>query len=209
MKMFLRTSWLFSHAYAPIRDFYNWFKNGFSGNSPDWVKRRVLFRHAVHNATFVETGTFLGNTSTFLASFSANLYTIEPEGKLHKMASHRFRNVSKINTLKGTSEETFPELLPRLSGDINFWLDGHYSGGITFKGDSDCPVAAELEQIEKNLDRFDRVSVLIDDVRCFPPSQTSALDESDYPPLDSLVDWARCNKFSWQIEHDIFIAKNY
>lgn len=125
------------------------------------------------------------------------------------MASHRFRNVSKINTLKGTSEETFPELLPRLSGDINFWLDGHYSGGITFKGDSDCPVAAELEQIEKNLDRFDRVSVLIDDVRCFPPSQTSALDESDYPPLDSLVDWARRNKFSWQIEHDIFIAKNY
>lgn len=69
MKMFLRTSWLLSHAYAPIRDFYNWFKNGFSGNSPDWVKRRVLFRHAVHNTTFVETGTFLGNTSTFLASF--------------------------------------------------------------------------------------------------------------------------------------------
>ena len=209
MKMFLRKLWLFSCVYAPARDFYYWFSNGFTGNSPDLVKRRVLSRHTTHNATFVETGTFLGDTSAFLASFSANLYTIEPEEKLHKMANHRFRDASKIETLKGTSEEIFPELLPTLSGDISFWLDGHYSGGITFRGDSECPVELELEQIEKNLERFNKVSVLIDDVRCFPLFQTSANNKSDYPPLDTLVDWSRRNKFSWQIEHDIFIAKNY
>ncbi|ADE40199.1 O-methyltransferase [Candidatus Puniceispirillum marinum] len=209
MKMFLRRSWVYSRVYAPIRDFYSWFKNGFTNNSPDLVKRRLLMRHAIHNATFVETGTFLGNTTVFLASFSAKTYTIEPEEKLYEMARQRFANSPKIDALKGTSEERFPELLPLLSGDINFWLDGHYSGGITFKGDSECPVASELEQIEKNLVRFDKVSVLIDDVRCFPLSQSSALDKSDYPPLDTLVDWARRNKFSWQIEHDIFIAKNH
>lgn len=209
MKMFLRKSWLFYRIYAPMRDFYYWIKNGFSGNSPDLVKRRVLFRHAIHHATFVETGTFLGNTSAFLASFSKTLYTIEPEEKLYQMASHRFRNVSKIETLKGTSEDKLPELLPLLSGDINFWLDGHYSGGITFKGDSECPVVTELEQIEKNLGCFDKVSVMIDDVRCFPLFQMAENNKSDYPPLDTLVDWARRNKFSWQIEHDIFIAKNF
>lgn len=112
------------------------------------------------------------------------------------MASQRFFNSLKIDVLKGTSEERFPELLPLLSGDINFWPDGHYSGGITFKGDSECPVALELKHIEKNLARFGKVSVLIDDVCWFPLSQTYALDESDYPPLDSLVDWARRHKFS-------------
>jgi hypothetical protein len=30
-----------------------------------------------------------------------------------------------------------------------------------------------------------------------------------YPTLDELVDWARAHKFHWQIEYDIFIAKNW
>ena len=47
-----------------------------------------------------------------------------------------------------------PKLLPNLSGDINFWLDGHYSSGLTFKGDQECPIKDELDQIGNNLKRL-------------------------------------------------------
>jgi hypothetical protein len=91
-----------------------------------------------------------------------------------------------------------------MSGAVNFWLDGHYSGGITHQGPTDCPICAELEAIEKNLSHFAAVTVLIDDIRCFDPSIP---EYADYPDVDYLVDWARKNKLRWHIEHDIFAAR--
>ena len=40
-----------------------------------------------------------------------------------------------------------PELVRQLDGPALFWLDGHYSGGDTAKGELDTPVSAELESI--------------------------------------------------------------
>ena len=121
----------------------------------------------------------------------------------HAAACKRFKgkNVSLFNDV---SENIFPSLLPKLSGNINFWLDGHYSAGVTFKGEKDCPVEDELIAIEQNLNNFNKISILIDDVRCFLPNNSSY---SDYPSIDYLVDWARRMNFHWRIEHDIFIMQ--
>jgi len=106
--------------------------------------------------------------------------------------------------LPGTSEEQLPQLLPTLSGDVNFWLDGHYSAGMTYQGSVDTPIVAELACIEGQMPRFRNIVVLIDDVRCFDPT---APEFAQYPSLDLLVDWARRNRFHWHIEHDIFVAR--
>ena len=66
--------------------------------------------------------------------------------------------------------------------------DGHYSSGITFKGDKDCPVEEELNAIKENIDNFENVCILIDDVRCFVGDKP---EFSDYPSIDYLVDWSR------------------
>ena len=67
------------------------------------------------------------------------------------------------------------------------------------------PVREELQNIENNLNNFDRLSIFIDDVRCFNP----AIPEyADYPSLDYLVDWSRRNGLTWHIEHDIFVMKS-
>jgi hypothetical protein len=97
----------------------------------------------------------------------------------------------------------FPVPLSRIRGDVNLWLDGHYSSGITFKGPQDTPIHKELDSISRNLDQFRKVCVLIDDIRCFNPRLP---EYTTYPSLDMLVAWATKHKLDWHIEHDIFVA---
>ena len=46
---------------------YNWyFKRGCSLPAPHFVKQAVLSRNAIKNSVWVETGTYLGDTTKFL-----------------------------------------------------------------------------------------------------------------------------------------------
>lgn len=188
-----------------INQYRDWSVRGFGPPSPQFIKHACLLRNGIPKAPWVETGTYLGHTTELLARNSTQVYSIEPEPTLFLNAKKHFSAFSNVEVINGLSEEIFPILLPRISGDVNFWLDGHFSGGITFKGKKDTPVIDELNSINENLDHFNRVCVLIDDIRyCDPQSP----DHSDYPTIDFLVDWARRSKLIWHIEHDIFIAKN-
>jgi hypothetical protein len=109
----------------------------------------------------------------------------------------------KIKLYNGFSENIFPRLLPNLNGDCNFFLDGHYSGGDTVKGEKECPIIEELTSIKNNLLNFNNVTILIDDVRCFLPKYRS----KDYPDINYLVNWSVSNNFEWRIEHDIFVMQ--
>lgn len=182
-----------------------WKSRQYAAPSPVLIKRQVLMRNSALNATWVETGTFLGETTKFLARTAKQVFSVEPEPALYRRAKHRFASTPNVSIINATSEVSFPSLLPTLSGTVNFWLDGHYSAGVTFRGNADTPIIEELAQIEANLPRFAKVNVLVDDVRCFNPS----LEEySSYPSIDFLVDWARRNKLGWHIEHDIFVARS-
>ena len=186
-----------------IRD---WAERRYSAPSPHFIKQNCLLRNGVPGATWIETGTFMGDTTAFLALHAPQVYSIEPEPRLYKQVSALFENHKHVEILNGLSEVVLPTLLSKVRGDVNFWLDGHYSAGITFKGPVDTPVIAELKAIAENLQQLGRVSVLVDDVRCFDPSLQ---EYSTYPSVDYLVDWARAHQLKWHIEQDIFIAKNY
>lgn len=188
---------------ADLPGLMHWRKRGYLDHAPQGVKESVLLAHGVPGAPWIETGTFRGTTTTFLLRHFGKVYSIEPEPKLFAKAAKRFAG-KDVELFNDVSETVLPDLLPRISGDCNFWLDGHYSAGVTFQGSQDCPVEDELAAIAGHLDRLGRVSILIDDVRCFLPSNT---DYPDYPTLDRLVDWTRAHGLEWRIEHDIFIAK--
>lgn len=183
----------------------DWIRRQYAAPSLAHIKRAVLLRNGVSGGTWVETGTFMGDTAALLALEAKEVYTIEPDSALFEKATTRFQNNPRIHVIHGLSEQVLPSLLANLTGTVNFWLDGHYSGGITHQGPTDCPVREELSSIEKNLARYDYVTVLIDDIRCFDPSIP---EFADYPDLNYLVDWARKNNLSWHIEHDIFAAKS-
>ena len=194
---------------APLRtlnDFRKWRLRNYTVPSPRAIRRACLMRNSVVGATWIETGTFKGDTTAFLAQSSKFVYSIEPEPTLVANAKKRFADNANVEIIEGISEAVFPQLLPTITGDINFWLDGHYSAGTTFKGPTDTPIVEELENIRACLKNFGRVSILVDDVRCF---QSQAKENEAYPPLDFLVSWCQQNGFNWTIEHDIFIARNY
>jgi hypothetical protein len=115
----------------------------------------------------------------------------------------RFSADDTVTVVAGTSEAILPTLLAQVSGNVSFWLDGHFSAGLTHKGPTDTPILAELAAIEERAHAFSDLTVFIDDVRCFDPTQPEYVD---YPARSTLVAWADRMALSWTIEHDIFIA---
>jgi hypothetical protein len=171
---------------------------------PNYIKNSVLLRNGIAGGAWIETGTYIGDTTEVLSKFSKMVYSIEPSKDLVEKAQIRFAKTANVKILHGLSEKVLPPLLEsgELAGaDLNFWLDGHYSAGITHQGPKDTPIVEELVSIEKNLQQFKKVAIFIDDIRCFLPG-------SEYPELNFLVEWANKNKLQWHIEYDIFVAKN-
>jgi len=169
-------------------------------------KQKVLLGNGLLDATWVESGTFMGDTTSVLSKVAKMVYSIEPEPTLFSRAQEKFRNAGNVKIIKGLSEDVFPKLLPTISGNICFWLDGHYSAGITFKGPRETPIVDELAAIGENIGQMSKIVVMVDDVRCFDPTNP---EFSAYPSVDFLVDWAGKHGLTWHIEHDIFIAKNH
>ena len=186
------------------RELRHWWARGFVAPAPQFVKWATLERYATPKATWVETGTYLGETTDFLARRSAMVYSLEPSDELYAICQKRFLNRENIRLLHGTSEVIFPDLVRDLRGDIRFWLDGHASGGVTFQGKLATPVLEELRAIEQAMSHYSSTVVLIDDMRCFEPQNP---EFADYPSRDELVAWAVRNSFVWNIEHDVFIAR--
>lgn len=194
-------------SYRKLRRFFSqrdWRQRAYASPSPKRVKDAVLLRQGVANAIWVETGTFLGETTALLARHATHVYSLEPAQKLYERAAKKFGSNPRVTIIGQPSEQVFPELLPKLTGPVNFWLDGHYSAGPTFKGAIDTPIREELAAIAANLKKLSPVVVLVDDIRAFNPSVPGS---ESYPALDELVDWARANDLKWEIEHDIFVAR--
>lgn len=186
-------------------DFRAWRGRDYDAPSPKTVKDRVLRRNSIPGGTWVETGTFLGETTSLLASWGGPVYSLEPAKSLFDRAARRFKGQRHVVIVNAPSEESFPKLLPTLKGPLNFWLDGHFSAGATFQGELDTPIISELDAIAANLPKLLPIAILIDDVRCFDPTLP---EYATYPPLDVLVDWARKHDLRWHIEHDIMIMRS-
>ncbi len=171
---------------------------------PMHVKRSAVLRLGIPGATWIETGTYLGDTTALLARHGLAVISIEPAVELAARAAERFRATPSVRIVPGTSEDRLAAELAGVQGDVNFWLDGHYSGGPTYRGASECPVTSELACIADARARLGRIVVLIDDARLFG---CGAPRHPDYPSLDHLVCWARSHGLVWHVEHDIFVAR--
>ena len=189
-------------ALLPLLKTFRWRAHDYLGPRPQFIKKRVLAEFGIPKAPWIETGTYLGTTTAYLARRAPHVYSFEPAAMLFAKAQKRFENAN-VTLINAPSEDALPELLATLSGDINFWLDGHYSAGATYEGAQFSPILDELAAIEATIPRFDKIAILVDDARLF------AEEKDGYPSLDILVDFARKHDFAWCIENDIFIIRTH
>jgi hypothetical protein len=95
---------------------------------------------------FVETGTFIGDTTAAVADLFEQCFTIELSDQLYRRASERFSKTGNVRCLQGDSGRMISEIIRNLPGAALFWLDAHTSGGVTANAGYD-PIFAELEAI--------------------------------------------------------------
>jgi hypothetical protein len=126
----------------------------------------------------VETGTYLGDMVAALISSFKHIYSVELDHELTVNARRRFVNQPHVTIMEGDSAKVLPNLLQQLSGNTLFWLDGHYSGGVTAKGETETPITLELKAIlSSNIPNF---VIAIDDANLFNGFTR------DYPTIDEI-----------------------
>jgi hypothetical protein len=146
--------------------------------------------------TFIETGTFLGDTALVAAKIFDNVHTVELSPEIASKAAQRLKPWNNVVVYQGESGEILNQLLPKCNGkNVLFYLDAHYSahyGGFhTAKGYAYTPILRELKALAaaENMHGV----ILIDDLRLFQDSRFPAKVKNlnygveTYPHLEEII----------------------
>jgi hypothetical protein len=175
-----------------------WIKKGFPVPPPHIVKQLTIseYQDKYNYTILVETGTFLGDMVEAQKKRFKKIFSIEVGVDLYNNATKRFKNDKNVTIVLGDSGKVLPEILSEINEPAICWLDGHYSAGITEKGDKDCPIFEELEAIfnSKKLNHI----LLIDDARLF-------IGKGDYPNIEKLTEYilSKNEEYKVEVKHDI------
>lgn len=133
------------------------------------------------NRFFVETGTYCGDgvVAALQAGFK-DIRSVELSARLCELVRARFAAQPGVRIWCGESPLMLPDMLRDIDGPATFWLDAHYSSGITAHGPEVCPLLRELEAIAAHPVKTH--TILIDDVRLlgneFPMVTRARVDEA-------------------------------
>lgn len=190
------------HSINQLLDLIKWLLNGKPVPPPQLIKRIVIKKYAnkYKSKILIETGTYLGDTVDYFKNNFEKIFSIELDNNLYVNAQNRFKKDKNINILKGDSGKVLPTILSGINKPVIFWLDGHYSAGITAKSDLETPIINELDAIFNNINI--NYIILIDDARCFN-------GKNDYPTIEKLKKYMlERNKYlNINIKNDIIIIE--
>lgn len=136
--------------------------------------------------TFIETGTYRGDTIFAMEPLFNKLHTIEIKQEFYENCKNKYDG-SKITFHLGDSSKILPQVLSEVQGDIVFFLDGHWSSKDTGRGEKDVPLFEELDAIHKAI--AGSALIIIDDYRLFGRHPNSLLGLKH-----SNEDWGAINK---------------
>jgi len=202
-KNMIRKSFLYD-LIRPIlqeKQFRKWIEGGRPAPAPSIQTQRVAKEYAIKFSTkiLVETGTFRGDMVNAQKDIFSRIYSVELDERLAKKAQKRFSGFEHIKILHGNSADILPGIIRQASEPYLFWLDAHFSGGITARGNVDTPIIQELRCILDGRTADD--VILIDDARHF-------VGLNDYPTIQELRDFILKKRPDWifEIKDDIIRA---
>lgn len=146
---------------------------------PKEIVKEITNKVNIQN--FIETGTFMGATSFWAASYFKNVYTIEIDEDISKKTASNPKSPSNVNFIVGDSKYALKELMTTVKGRSFFWLDGHWCMGAGGK-DAECPLIDELEAIKSS----ENPIIFIDDARCFLGPMPLPHNSEDWPFIDEI-----------------------
>jgi hypothetical protein len=167
----------------------NWLISGRPAPPPPIVKHIIISSVALlcSSDILVETGTYTGMTTHIMSKLFAKLITLEASEELYNLAKRRFASKAHITCIHEHSlAKAHQDILNEMSllcpenphqAKVLFWLDAHYSGGITSMDGGLCPLLQEVEYITE---AHPKSALLIDDLRLILSRETG------YPSLDDL-----------------------
>ena len=187
----------------------NWRARNFSPPSPDVIKHQILMNNNLKDSLWIETGTYYGETTKLLSKISKKTISIEADKNLFETSNKILKNFKNVEILNGKSEDLLDKVI---SKNLNFqnvciYLDAHLcqdhlKNTKTFGNKNTAtPILNELKVVSKYVSSFEKIVVLIDDIRLFKGKF------QNYPDKNTLVNWCKENNFLWEIEQDIFICK--
>ncbi len=142
----------------------------------EYFLKKILLKTGIR--TLVETGTYLGDMIIAMRPHCQEIKSIELNGPLFEQAVEKFKNDPSITIFQGDSGEIMGDVIKDIKGSAVFWLDGHYSAGVTSKGSLDTPILREIDHVAAHPNASEHV-LLIDDARCFDGT-------NDYPTEEAL-----------------------
>lgn len=157
--------------------------------SGGWSLRKDFLQQLIQlfgSDVFIESGTSYGGTTKIAKELFKEVHTIELEDQFYQKAATNFSNDRNVHVYHGDSGKLLPTIIKNLKNrSIIFWLDGHFSGGSTAKGESNTPIMAELKAIKET--GIINSIILIDDICCFHPDNKEIIEVAQgYPTMDEI-----------------------
>jgi hypothetical protein len=171
-----------------------WEKSGCIGSMPNLGKQQVVIEYIkkFSPSVFIETGTYKGKMIYAVLPHVKQIFSIELDYKHYLNAQRRFAGYPGIHIIHGESGHILPQLLDKMAQPCLFWLDAHWSGGSTARGDLQTPIMQELECILNHIRADDHV-ILIDDARLF-------VGANDYPTIEVMKEFILRLHPDWTFE---------
>lgn len=170
-----------------------WEKRGKCGEPPTLIKQKTVKEYAYlfNIDTLIETGTYIGQMVSATKDAFKEIFSIELDNKLFERAKKKFAHYPHIHIIHGNSGKILPEILASLKKPCLFWLDAHYSSGITAKADVETPIKEELKAILSH--SIQNHVILIDDAHHF-------IGKNNYPTIKWLKDYILKHHSGWIFE---------
>ncbi len=123
---------------------------------------------------FVETGTLYGDGVKYaMKQGFEEIHSIEIEPTLYKQAKEKFKTFPQVFIHQGNSHEVLKKLLPKLKGNIIFWLDAHFPGAdahlvpyeqcLNLEPSVNLPLEKEIELIGERTNLY-KDFLIVDDL---------------------------------------------
>ena len=167
---------------------------------------------AIKATSFIETGTYKGNTALWASKHFANVTTIEFYEQRYRKTFSRISNMvdtQNISMLQGNSKDVLHDVLSITNEPVVFWLDAHGLGKPeeSTTQEDEIPLMQELAVIFNWQQRTNQECViLIDDARLFLNSPPLPYHPEYWPNMDEIREFFIKQHFETIVAKDVIVA---